>query len=61
MIYEIYLQVMRTSRTHAHVPVWPGCNWLADTPDVAMEQAVVAISWHLGLAAQIWQISATTG
>ncbi len=47
MIYEIYLQVKRTGRTHAHVPGWPGCNWLADSPEATMERAVEAIAWHL--------------
>ncbi len=47
MIYGIYLQVKRTGRTHAHVPGWPGCNWLADSPEAAMERAVESITWHL--------------
>lgn len=47
MIYEIYLQVKRTGRAHAHVLAWPGCNWLADSPQAAMEQAIEAIAWHL--------------
>lgn len=47
MINEIYLQVKRTVRTQAHGPGWPGCNWLADSPEAAMERAVEAIAWHL--------------
>jgi len=47
MIFDIYLQVKRTGRTQAHVPAWPGCNWLADSPEAAMDQAVEAIAWHL--------------
>jgi predicted RNase H-like HicB family nuclease len=35
MIYDVYLQVKRTGRTHAHVPDLPGYNWLADTPVAA--------------------------
>jgi len=44
MIYDVYLQVKRTGRTHAHVPDWPGCNWLADSPEAAMDNAVEAIA-----------------
>ena len=47
MIFDLYLQVKRTGRTHAHVPDWPGCNWLANSPEVALEQAQPAIGWHL--------------
>jgi uncharacterized damage-inducible protein DinB/predicted RNase H-like HicB family nuclease len=47
MIYDLYLQVQRTGRTHAHVPALPGCNWLADTPDLAWSRAVESISQHL--------------
>lgn len=48
MVYDVYLQVKRTGRTHAHVPGLPGCNWLADTPEAAWSRAAEAISDHLG-------------
>jgi predicted RNase H-like HicB family nuclease len=47
MIYDIYFQVNRTGRTHAHVPAWPGCNWLANDPEEALGSAAGAIAWHL--------------
>jgi predicted RNase H-like HicB family nuclease/uncharacterized damage-inducible protein DinB len=47
MIYDVYLQVKRTGRTHAHVPDLPGCNWLADTPEEAWSRAAEYISEHL--------------
>lgn len=47
MIYDVYLQVKRTGRRHAHVPGLPGCNWLADTPEAAWSGAVGSISEHL--------------
>jgi len=47
MIHDVYLQVKRTGRTHAHVPSLPGCNWLADTPEAAWGRAVEFISAHL--------------
>lgn len=47
MIFEVYLQVKRTGRTHAHVPDWPGCNWVNDSPQEAMGDAAESIVWHL--------------
>jgi predicted RNase H-like HicB family nuclease/uncharacterized damage-inducible protein DinB len=47
MIYDVYLQVKRTGRTHAHVPDLPGCNWLADTPEAAWDRAGECISAHI--------------
>jgi len=52
MIYDLYLQVQRTGRTHAHVPALPGCNWLADTPEEAWSRAVQSISAHLAWLAK---------
>jgi len=45
--YDLYFQVSRTGRTQAHVPAWPGCNWFANSPEEALEQAPAAIAWHL--------------
>jgi predicted RNase H-like HicB family nuclease/uncharacterized damage-inducible protein DinB len=47
MVYEIYLQVKRTGKTHAHVPALPGCNWVADSPEEACQQAEAGIRGHL--------------
>jgi predicted RNase H-like HicB family nuclease/uncharacterized damage-inducible protein DinB len=47
MVYDVYLQVKRTGRTHAHVPALPGCNWLAETPEDAWQHAADAIHEHL--------------
>lgn len=47
MQYDIYLQVGRYLRTHAHVPSLPSCNWLGATPQTAMEMAPKWISDHL--------------
>ena len=47
MIYDIYLQVKRTEHTHAHIPDLPGCNWLAKSPEEAMDHAEGAIACHL--------------
>jgi predicted RNase H-like HicB family nuclease len=47
MIYDIYLQVKRTGRTHAHVPGLPGCNWLDDSPEAAWQRAADQIARHL--------------
>jgi predicted RNase H-like HicB family nuclease len=47
MVYEIYLQVKRTGKTHAHVPALPGCNWTANTPEEACQQAEAGIRRHL--------------
>jgi len=47
MIFDVYLQVKRTLKTHAHVPALPGCNWLANSPEAAMDRAEVSISNHL--------------
>lgn len=47
MHYDVYLQVGRDFRTHAHVPALPGCNWLAADPQSAMEMALNRISDHL--------------
>ncbi|OGO62589.1 MAG: hypothetical protein A2029_13770 [Chloroflexi bacterium RBG_19FT_COMBO_47_9] len=47
MNFDVYIQVKRTGRTHAHVPDFPGCNWLADTPEIAWDRAEMSISAHL--------------
>ena len=47
MIFDVYLQVKRSLKTHAHVPALPGCNWLAETPEAAMDRAIASISSHL--------------
>jgi predicted RNase H-like HicB family nuclease len=47
MIVDVYLQVKRTGRTHAHVPDLPGCNWLADTPEAAWNRSEASILAHL--------------
>ena len=47
MVYNVYLQVMRDGRTHAHVPDLVGCNWRAATPEEAMARAPAAIAGHL--------------
>lgn len=47
MIVDVYLQVKRTGKTHAHVLDLPGCNWLADTPEAAWSRAEASISAHL--------------
>lgn len=47
MIFNVYLQVKRSFKTHAHVPDLPGCNWLANSPEAAMDRAEASISNHL--------------
>jgi predicted RNase H-like HicB family nuclease/uncharacterized damage-inducible protein DinB len=47
MIYDVFLQVMRSGRTQAHVPALPGCNWVADSPEAAWERATESIAEHL--------------
>jgi predicted RNase H-like HicB family nuclease/uncharacterized damage-inducible protein DinB len=48
MVYDVYLLVKRSGRTHAHVPDLPGCNWLASSPEEAWRLAPEAIRAHLG-------------
>ncbi len=46
MIYHVYLQVKRGGRTHAHVPDWPGCNWVADSPTEAWNRSTEMLARH---------------
>lgn len=47
MNYNIYLQVRRDGRTHAHVPDLIGCNWTAANPQQAWECAGQEIRAYL--------------
>lgn len=55
MLYEVFLQVRRSGRTHAHVPGLPGCNWLADSPEDSWRRAPAALNNHLAWLRQYGQ------